>query len=426
MDPHVLGRRLRKVAGVTAKSSGRLGVKLLASVALIGGVSSIAASMPADAAIIPNPVINITVTPTNPHLSDAVRTDVQWCVPDSTAAGDTFEIALPPELVRLPRGFDLRDPAGVLVATASIVGQPATATFTFTDYVDTHVNVCGTAFFQSRLSTTLVAGTTYVLTYTVNHVTAFTASITPQPNTTPVGRTSARKSGFFDDPSDECRTAATDCVGWAIESQLGPFQSVTVNDTASAGLEFDCATVSVLLWSVDANGVLASAVNPAPGSVTITCSTTSLQIVGNNIPDARLMRVLVRATPQQLNPSGGVLFSNLATVTHASQNSTPQTDTPSSQRRSALVGGDANGVLPPDTTTSTSEVPTPISPATTQPAVTSTTVVAVLPPVPPTFPPPPAQLPATGANGTLLGAGVFTFLTGALLMLVATRRRRTV
>ena len=58
-----------------------MGVRILASVALVGGVSTIVASIPVDAAVIPNPVINITTTPANPQLSDAVRTDVQWCVP---------------------------------------------------------------------------------------------------------------------------------------------------------------------------------------------------------------------------------------------------------------------------------------------------------------------------------------------------------
>jgi hypothetical protein len=393
--------------------------------------------MPAHAAVIPNPVISITTTPANPQLSGTVRTDVQWCVPDSAAAGDTFEIALPPELIRLPRGFVLLDPAGLVVANAAITGQPATVTFTFTNYIDTHVNVCGTAFFEARLATTLVAGTRYVLTYVVNHVTTFTTSITPTANGTPTDRTTARKNGFFDDTGDECRTTATSCIGWSIESRLGPFQSVTVNDSAAAGLAFECTTVSVLLWSVDANGNLLNSFSPAAAGATVnvTCTTTTLQVVGSNIPAARLMRVLVRATPQVLNAAGGVTFTNSATVSHV-VNAVPVTDNVATQRRSALVGGDGNGVVPPPTTTTTVAPTTTVAGATTTtlaavsppPGVTTTTVLtAALPPVPPTFPPPPAQLPATGtANGTLLGAGVVTFLTGTLLMLVATRRRRTV
>lgn len=423
-----------KVARVFAKLSGRRGFRVLASVALIGGVSSIVASMPVHAAVISDPVISITTKPANPKLSDPVRTDVQWCVPDSAAAGDSFEITLPKELVRLPGGFVLRDPSGLVVANATITnvpeGQSATATFTFTDYVDTHVNVCGTAFFESHLDASLTPGTTYVLTYVVNHVTTFTTSITPTANGTPTGRTSARKNGFFQDLTDECRNSATGCIGWSIESQLGPFQSVTVNDSAAPGLAFECSTVSVLFWSVNSNGRLAASTVPSPGQVVVTCSTTTLQVVGSNVPADRLMRVVVRATPQVLNSAGGVTFTNSATVSHLGS-ATPIVDNVSTQRRSAQVGGDGNGVLPTTTTTAAPTTTVAGATSTTVAAISpppgaTTTIVAVLPPVPPTFPPPPAQLPATGANGNLLGAGVVTFLTGALLMIVATRRRRTV
>ena len=187
--------------------------------------------------------------------------------------------------------------------------------------------------------------------------------------------------------------------------------------------------MTVLLWSVDANGNLLNSSTPAAGTVTVTCSTTSLQVVGSNIPADRLMRVLLRATPQLLNAAGGVTFTNSATVTHA-LNQTVNVDNVAASRRSALVGGDANGNLPPATTTTTlppDTTTTAVAPVAPAPGATTTTVLtAALPPVPPTFPPPPAQLPATGANGTLFGAGVVTFLAGTLLMLVATRRRRTV
>jgi len=148
---------------MSVKSVGRIGSKLIGSLLLVAGAAGIAAANPVRAATIPNPVIDITVTPPNPRLSDPVRTNVQWCVPDSAANGDTFSIALPPELTGLPRGFDLRDPSGALVATASIAGTPGVATFTFTDFVDTHTNVCGTAFFESRLDSSLIPGNTYTL-----------------------------------------------------------------------------------------------------------------------------------------------------------------------------------------------------------------------------------------------------------------------
>jgi LPXTG-motif cell wall-anchored protein len=153
-----------------------------------------------------------------------------------------------------------------------------------------------------------------------------------------------------------------------------------------------------------------------------------LHVVATNVPAARLVRVLVRATPAQLNPSGGVTFVNSAQVTHVFPNSTVDTDNITARRRTALVGGDANGVQAPATTTTTAPAVTtttvagvPVSPAPT------TTNAAVLPPVPPTFPTPAPgeELPATGSNGTLLLAGLVTFLAGVSLLVVATRRRPT-
>jgi LPXTG-motif cell wall-anchored protein len=120
-----------------------------------------------------------------------------------------------------------------------------------------------------------------------------------------------------------------------------------------------------------------------------------------------------------------VTFTNSATVTHLGS-ATPVVNNVTTQRRSVLVGGDANGVVPSATTTTTVAPTTTVAAIAPPPGAPPTTLVAALPPVPPTFPQPPAQLPATGANGTLLGVGAFTFLMGTLLMVVATRRRRPI
>jgi LPXTG-motif cell wall-anchored protein len=393
---------------------------LALSLIVAGAASGIVASMPVEAATIADPVLEITVTPADPRLSDPVRTDVKWCVPDSTTAGDTFSISLPPELVQLPKGFPLRDPNGLLVANATIAGDPAVATFTFTDYVDTHLNVCGTAFFESRLDSSLTPGQTYTLTYVVNGVATFEPAITIRAGGPVSGRPTARKGAYFDDATDECRTVATGCIGWYLETQVGPFSSITITDDGLAGATFECASMSVRLWSIDGSGNLLSSFSPASAGVTVTttCSPNSFEVVASNVPANRLVRVLVRATPQVLDPAGGVLFQNAAVVTHVFPNLTVDQDNVAGQRRSARVGGDANGVPPiPETTTTTVAGATPPS--------TSTSIVAALPPVPPTFPVPPnAQLPATGSssNSSLFYAGICMLIAGASL-LVASRRR---
>jgi len=402
----------------------RSGARLIASILLLGGVVGISMADPVGAATISNPVINITVTPTNPRLADALRTDVQWCVPDSAAAGDTFSIALPPELVQLPRGFDMRDPSGALVATAAIAGTPAVATFTFTDFVDTHVNVCGTAFFESRLDSSLVAGNTYTLRYVVDGGATFQPVITIRASGVANGRDSARKGAYFDDPTDECRTVMQGCLGWYIESQVGPFQSVTVTDDGLDNASFECSLLSVRLWSVDASGNLLNQFSAAASGVTVTtnCSPAGFDVTATNIPADRLLRVLIRATPNQPSPNGGALFRNVAVVTHVLSNSTADQDNVVAQRRTAQAGGDASGVLAPTTTTTT--VPAVVD---TTPSPTTTTIgSAALPPSPPIVPfspPPNSALPATGSHGALLWVGLGMVLAGISLMIVSVRRR---
>ncbi|HEY5422817.1 MAG TPA: Ig-like domain-containing protein [Ilumatobacteraceae bacterium] len=399
----------------------RTGSKFIGVVLLFGGAIGVAVANPVRAATIPNPVIDITVTPTNPHLTDSVRTDVQWCIPDSAGSGDTFSIALPPELVQLPHGFELRDPGGSLVATASIAGTPAVATFTFTDFVDTHVNVCGTAFFESRLDSSLTVGTTYTLKYVVDGSATFQPQITIQGGGVAGGRDTARKGAFFDDPSDGCRTVLQGCIGWFIESQLGPFPSVTVTDNGLVGATFECSQMSVRLWSVDASGNLLNSFSPASSGVTVTttCDPNGFEVTATNIPADRLLRVIIHATPTAPSPNGGATFKNVAVVTHVFPTQVVDQDNVVAQRRTAAVGGDASGVLAPTTSTT-------VPPVDTTPAPTTTVGSAALPPTPaaPFVPPSNAPLPATGSRDVLLWVGVGMILGGLALVIVSSRRRR--
>jgi LPXTG-motif cell wall-anchored protein len=296
------------------------------------------------------------------------------------------------------------------------------ATFTFTDYVDTHLSVCGTAFFESRLDSSLTPGQTYTLTYVVNGVTVFQPVITVRPGVGQIGRGTGRKGAFFGDPGDECRTIAPGCLGWYIESRLGPFKTITVTDDGLAGATFECDRLTVTLWSVDASGHLLKSFNPVAAGATIdeiTCSPGAFKVVVSNIPANRLLRVLIRATPQVLDSAGGVLFQNAAIVNHVSEDLTVNEDNVAGQRRSSRVGGNASGVNLPTTTTTAAPTTTVASVLPTTP----TTIVAALPPTPPTFPVPPgAQLPATGSNNSLFFAGVFMLLAGVSLLVTARRR----
>jgi len=208
------------------------------------------------------------------------------------------------------------------------------------------------------------------------------------------------------------------CLGWFIETKVGPFQSVTISDNGLVGATFECSQMSVRLWSVDASGNLQQSFDPTAAGVTVTktCSPAGFQLTATNIPADRLLRVLIHATPTQPAPNGGVTFKNTAVVTQVSSSTVSDQNTVTAQRRTGVAGGNANGVIPPTTTTTVATVDT---------TAPTTTAVAVLPPSPPTFAPPPnATLPATGASHTgLLWASLAMVLSGTALMIVAVRRR---
>jgi hypothetical protein len=104
----------------------------------------------AQAAVIDEAVQSVTVTPPKPKPSDNIRSVVKFCVPDGSQAGDHFTLTMPEYLTGFPRAFPIKDPSGAVVARVTVsTGTPAVATFTMTDYVETHRNVCGSASFDS-------------------------------------------------------------------------------------------------------------------------------------------------------------------------------------------------------------------------------------------------------------------------------------
>ena len=81
---------------------------------LLVALTALALPITANAAVIDGAVIDISVTPTNPGIYDPVRATIDWCVPNGTAAGDTFTVDMPEQLTSFPPGFDLLAPGGEL------------------------------------------------------------------------------------------------------------------------------------------------------------------------------------------------------------------------------------------------------------------------------------------------------------------------
>ena len=125
---------------------------ITAMLVLVGGVVAPLGTISARAAEIVGAIKNVVVTPTTVTSGSMIRTDVRWCIPDGTTAGDTFWMTLPAQMGRFPAGFDITDSNGEVVASAVFSDTvPAVVTFTVTDYGQRNDNVCGTTFFTARV-----------------------------------------------------------------------------------------------------------------------------------------------------------------------------------------------------------------------------------------------------------------------------------
>lgn len=319
---------------------------VLVALALVAGVGLAigGGGQRAEAAVIDGAVRDITVTPTNPRPTEAIRTTIDWCVPNGTKAGDTFTITMPEQLGGFPPSFELLDPAGQLVATATVGGDPVTATFTMTDYAETRVGVCGDAFFESRMDAVEVADTTQTLVYEVNGDLTFEQTVDVQPLGGPV-RTQGVKRGEWADPDDQCRTTTDDCIEWVLTTRVGPYDSVEFVDLAADGLAFNCAELGVVYWTVNPDGTREDAF--APGAVGATsdidCGADAVTVVTGPVPADMLVRLRIPASPAAPAPAGGAVYSNIASISHNTDTDVI-TDEVDAESRSAVAGGSGSGV----------------------------------------------------------------------------------
>ncbi|MFV0306187.1 MAG: SdrD B-like domain-containing protein, partial [Desertimonas sp.] len=111
--------------------------------------------------------VRIVEESTGPYST--MRIELDWAVPDSAVGGDNFTLTLPTNLRVQAFSFPLRDAAGNVVANATVTPGPnggGEVDFVLTDYANTHNNVGGTAFFQSRWNQSeIVPGTTESVTF---------------------------------------------------------------------------------------------------------------------------------------------------------------------------------------------------------------------------------------------------------------------
>jgi LPXTG-motif cell wall-anchored protein len=306
-------------------------------------MSVVAFAAPVNAAEIIDVITDVDVTPTNPKIGESVRTDIDWCIPNGTKAGDTFTLTLSEYLRGLPTGFELRDGAGgPIVATASIsTTTPALITFTMTAYAESHINVCGSAFIRSGFSNSLPAGVTVPFESTDGGGQSWETPVTPQPGGNTPSLDAGIKFGGFPSP-DNGHTDPNDAIGWTILTPQGPLNSVVITDTVADGQNIDCATVTVLMGPREPVNI-GSPIVPAPIITPLACTTESLSVTVGPLADGQAVRVRFMIDLDAPTGPGSHGFTNTATIVSTHPNGDVQTDTPRANIGSNDGGGDGGG-----------------------------------------------------------------------------------
>jgi hypothetical protein len=381
-----------------ALATGGLALGVVAPASAAEPVAAAAAVAPTSGTNRPGAVTDIAVTPTTPEQGAQVTTTLDFTVPADAVAGDSFTVLLSPRLTNLPETFPVIDLASdavvanaVVVKTAAAAGAPASVRLvvTFTDFVQTHMNVSGSAYIESSFdSMTTPSDIASPFTSVVDGGRTFTTQVTP---VGPVGsHLNASKYGVFT-RADQGRANPLGALEYRIDTPVGPFATATTTDTRPVGQTwtFACGSLSFQDRQADPSGlyvpgtskplaVPAASVTCTPGQVTVTWPTAA---AGHFY---RLVAPVDLAAPTGTGAAQS--FSNSAvTVLARTAGGTSESFAAQSVTRQASAGGEADGtdlppvVTPPVTTPPVTTPPVTSPPVTTLPA--GTTPPVVVPPV---------------------------------------------
>ncbi|RWZ61523.1 hypothetical protein ELQ92_11135 [Labedella populi] len=328
--PDRITRRARAVA-LTAVTAAAL---------LLAGVAAPAAN----AAELSDVIQDVTVTPTNPRLGTQVETNIDWCVPDGTQAGDTFTLTLSEYLRALPPGFSLTDgDDGPVVATAAIsTTDPAVVTFTMTDYAQTHSNVCGSAFIRSGFDNGLTPGETVPFTSEDNDGNTWSTDITPEGGDGPPEGDTDEAFKFGRLSPDQGHTDPNDAVQWYVVSPVGPLDRVTLSDTPGGGMNVDCASVDLLQGDRTETNIAEPYTRPTRIGA-LTCSADSVSVTLGPIPAGKAVRLGFKVDLDEATGPDAHTFTNTANVVSTSPDGSVRTDNPTRSITSSTGGGGGEG-----------------------------------------------------------------------------------
>ena len=229
-------------------------------------------------------------TPPEYWTWQTIRMDINWSVKSGATVhtGDYFDVPMDPNLN--PSSFvpfDLTDGSGNVVARAQIITSPAPGTirFTFTDFVETHQNVSGNAYFRMG-----ARSLTWPEGVNTQDIDVYNTTVRIKRDLGPDG-TSDYKSGWFQ--PNEAQALATDQNGallnpdqsqlrWSVQvkTQAGnpptDWTTLTITDTPAAGSHFRCGAADLNAQARRRDSQGATAVNYP--STLVSCSAGQLVV----------------------------------------------------------------------------------------------------------------------------------------------------
>ncbi|MDO5495869.1 MAG: SdrD B-like domain-containing protein, partial [bacterium] len=263
------------------------------------------------------------------------------CVPDSANPDDTWTVTLPHQLDYT--GADSLsitnpDDENEVWITIQIVGN--VATYTLTEQGAAISNLCFQSSMGGLLRDTVEVGTeTFQVSVGNVLVTSSEVTIVPPPE---VGvPQEMRKSMWFENPNDECRTDSEECIRIALDTASGDHGVVTIVDEAQGNWDFACTTTHAEIIEVVGGEQVFSEIRP--GMVSLReCSPTRLEVAVDTtgLSQTERVRFMVSLTPKAAGGSGGVLYENSADFTWEEG-----TEESGSFQTSAYIGGSATGAF---------------------------------------------------------------------------------
>lgn len=323
----------------TTKRSGQRVAALL--VALLGFAAvGLGSGGSASAAVVPDAITAVSVVESSAEYGQRVRVEAEWTIPDTTNPGDTFWLQLPPELGRRNTSFELRSPSGDVVATATVTPD-GRVTFTVTDYVTTHDEVSGTAYFSTTFVSEATGGEDLTLEFVTSGST-YTDQVTVV-GFEPIDRAHPVKGGFWTDQDDQGLSVPEGAVAWSVASPRGPYDHLKFTDQAGPGQSFRCGSLTVeRTTEVDPfSGFLVNLSLVPPVDYTATCSDQGWTVVLDRALAANeivQVRVLADITDPTLTE-----YTNSAVVT---ADGTTKPTTATVRRFDAGGTGDGDGLGP--------------------------------------------------------------------------------